>query len=87
MLINIEGLEVEINETAFDNMEVMDLLVEVDSGDPLAFSKLLNYVFTPAEKKKVYDFCREDDGRVTLEKFMPVWTEIMSQAGKHEKNS
>lgn len=56
LVTNKNNLEIEVNDDAFDNMETLDALEEMNEGNPLAISKLCNLLFTKAEKKKIYDF-------------------------------
>lgn len=80
-----DEFEVEVIDNAFDNMEAVDALVEMDEGNPLAISKITSFLFTKEEKKKVYDHLRNEEGRVTLVSFIPFVTEIMTLMGENEK--
>jgi len=88
MLVKTEqGLEIEVNENAFNDMEALDALVEMDEGNPLAMSKVCNILFKKHEKKKLYDFYRnKQTGRVELETFIPVITDIMTKLNTSGKN-
>lgn len=81
-----EGLELSINENAFDNMEALDTLTDLVDGDPFAISRVCNLIMSKAEKKKLYDFYRSDDGKVHVDVFTRVLTEIMESLGTKEKN-
>lgn len=80
------GLEVELNRDAFDDMEVLDAIRGMDEDNPIALSKFCDLVFSKQEKKKLYDFCRAEDGKVPLSKILDVITEIMTSLGQPEKN-
>lgn len=80
------GLEIEIDENAFNNMEVLDSMRGMDEGNPFALSKFCDLVFSKEEKKKLYDFCRDEKGKVPVEKAVAIITEIMESLGKTEKN-
>lgn len=87
MLVKLEnGLEIEVNKEAFNDMEALDALVALQEEDIFAISKLCSKVFSNKEKKKLYDFCRDDKGKVKLETFVPVFSEIMEALGEEEKN-
>lgn len=81
-----EGLEIEVREDAFDDMEALDTLTELVDGSPFAISKVCNLIMDKSEKKKLYDFYRAEDGKVHVEKFVEVLTEIMNALGEKEKN-
>ena len=81
-----EGLEIEVNKDAFDDMEAIDVLTDLVDGNPLAISRVCNLIMDKNEKKKLYDFYRGNDGKVHVEKFVEVLTEIMTSLGEEEKN-
>ena len=80
-----DEFEVEVYDNAFDNMEAVDALVEMDEGNPLAISRISSLLFSKTEKKKVYDHLRNEEGRVTLASFIPFVTEVMTLMGESEK--
>ena len=83
-----DGLEIEVNKEAFNDMETLDALVDLNDEDVFAISRICKKVFSKEEKKKLYDFYRDKkDGQVKLEVFLPVFSEIMEQLGEEEKNS
>mgnify|MGYP007122063251 CR=1 FL=1 len=88
MLITIaENLEVDVDKGCFNDMEMLDILVDLDSGDPLAISKLCTRMLSKEDKKKLYDHFRDKDGQVRTEVFIPIVMDIMSKLGEEEKNS
>ena len=82
-----DGLEIDVNKEAFNDMETLDALVDLNDEDIFAISRICKKIFSKEEKKKLYDFYRDKNGQVTLEVFMPVFTEIMEALGEEEKNS
>lgn len=80
------GLEINVNEDAFDDMEVLDALTDMVDDDPLAVSRLCKLIMNKSEKKKLYDFCRSEDGKAHMKKTVEVLTEIMIALGDKEKN-
>ena len=62
--------EIKARPEAWDDMEVLDLLAEVSSGDntaaTLAVPKLIKKMFDEENKKRLYDRVRTDDGRVPI---------------------
>lgn len=81
-----EGLEINVREDAFNDMEALDTLTELVDGNPFAISKVCNLIMDKSEKKKLYDFYRSDDGKVHVDKFVTVLTQIMETLGEKEKN-
>lgn len=87
MLVKLEdGFCIEVNELAFDDMETLDILVSLDEGDAFAMPKLCDKLFSKNNKKKIYDHCRSDDGRVPIKEFTDVIRQIMTNLGDKEKN-
>lgn len=80
------GLIINVNQDAFDDMELVDDLAAVDQGEAFAVSRVLNKLFEPEEKKKLYDFCREN-GKVKIEKTTKTLVEIFKALGEEGKNS
>lgn len=80
------GFVIEIDEEAFDDMEVVDMLAEIEEN-PLITSKLLTKTLGKDGKKALYDFLRNDKGRVPSGAAMSLFEEIMMLAGEETKNS
>lgn len=81
------GLELEVNEKAVNNMELLDALEEMTEGNELAISKVVKLMLGNENRKKLYDFVRDKDGRVPLEIIDKCLTEIMMLLGEQGKNS
>lgn len=84
MLIKLSnGLEIEMEKDAFNDMRVFELLSD---DNPLAYPKLINMVMGKDQKQKIYDFIsKESNGRVPIEKFKPIFDEIMIKMGEQDK--
>ena len=85
MLTN--GLKLEVNEQSLNNMELLDALEEMTSGNELAMSKVVKLMLGNENRKKLYDSIRHKDGRVPLEEVDKCLTEIMHLMGEQGKNS
>ena len=48
------GLNLEIDESFSDDMELLDALIESDEGDALAVSRICTKVLGKTEKKKLH---------------------------------
>ena len=81
-----EGLEINVKDDAFNDMEALEVLTDLVDGNPFAIPKVCNLIMDKDEKKKLYDFYRAKDGKVHVEKFVEVLTEIMLSLGNKEKN-
>ena len=81
------GLELEVNENSLNNMELLDALEEMTDGNELAISKVVKLMLGKENRKKLYDFIRDKDGRVPLEIVDKCLTEIMMLLGDKGKNS
>lgn len=81
------GLELEVNEQSLNNMELLDALEEMTDGNELAISKVVKLMLGKENRKKLYDYIRDKDGRVPLEIIDKCLTEIMLLLGDKGKNS
>ena len=59
------GFSIELEESALDNMEVLDALSDLDEGNPLAMSRLVVKLLGKDGKKRLYEHLRTYYGRVT----------------------
>ena len=69
-----------------NSMELVDTLVEVESNDLLAVSKLGEMLLGKDGKKKLYDHLRNNKGIVPVDLFMQELNEIMGALGDSAKN-
>lgn len=81
------GLKLEVDEKSLNNMELLDALEEMTDGNELAISKVVKLMLGKENRKKLYDFIRDKDGRVPLEIVDKCLTEIMLLLGDKGKNS
>jgi len=79
------GLTLEINENVMDNMELLDDLVDLDSGNGYALSRVLNRIMDADQKKKLYDHLRVD-GVAPITKVTEAMKEIFDKLGEQGKN-
>lgn len=59
------GFTCELDEGAFDDMELLDGLVELDKGNAAAFPAVADKLLGPS-KKALYDHLRDENGRVSI---------------------
>lgn len=79
------GLELEINEKALDDMELLEVLVDLDSGKPSAIPRVGKRLLGEDQVKKLYEHIRED-GRVPISKYSEAIKEILDKLGEMGKN-
>lgn len=80
------GFEFAIEESALDNMELVDALAEIDEGNTLQISNACTMLLGKAQKKKLYDHLRTKEGNVPAGEFTRALLEIFEKL-KDGKNS
>ncbi|MEA4965384.1 MAG: hypothetical protein VB055_06145 [Oscillospiraceae bacterium] len=63
------GFECDIDESALNDMELLDDLIALDQGDVLQFPTVIRKFLGPDDKKRLYDHLRGEDGRVPVDAF------------------
>ena len=83
------GFSIELEESALDNMEVLDALSDLDEGNPLAMSRLVVKLLGKDGKKRLYDHLRTEDGRVPAPAVESAIMELFQSinAGKNSASS
>lgn len=83
------GFSIELEESALDNMEVLDALSDLDEGNPLAMSRLVVKLLGKDGKKRLYDHLRTEDGRVPASAVESTIMELFQSinAGKNSASS
>ena len=79
------GLNLKIQDSALNNMELLDDLVDLDEGNGFAISRVLNRILDKDEKKKLYDHLRVD-GVTPVDKVVECMKEIFDKLGDTGKN-
>lgn len=73
------GFTADITPDALDDIELVEDLARLDSGDYLAVSSALRRLLGEKQKKKLYDFCRDPEtGRSSMTKVSAVLFELFS---------
>lgn len=70
------GFKFSVDESVFDSMELVDDLAEIDSGNSIAISRVCLTVLGEAQRKRLYDHLRGENGRVPIKAVMDEMTEI-----------
>ena len=79
------GLELKIQDSVMNNMELLDDLVDLDDGTGYAISRIVNRILEKSEKKKLYDHLRVD-GVTPVDKVVECMKEIFDKLGEPGKN-
>lgn len=79
------GLNLEVKDSAVNNMELLDELVALDEGNAFAISRVLDIILDQENKKKLYNHLRED-GVVQVTKVVDAMKEIFEKLGDAGKN-
>lgn len=81
------GFEYTFNEDLINDMEVIDALAEVQSGENiLAVSTVAKKLFSAEDRKRLYDHVRLEDGRVPADALMEEVAEIISGSEEGKKS-
>lgn len=80
------GFSFEIDEAIADDMEFLEDLAEAQD-DVTRFPKVMEALLGKEQKKALYDHIRGDGKRVSIEKTIEEFTDIMNEAGAKTKNS
>lgn len=63
------GFVCEIEESALDDMQMLDDLVAIDAGNITAFPRVITRLLGQEGRERLYDHLRAEDGRVPIEAF------------------
>lgn len=80
------GFDFDVEKEVFDDMELLDALVEADSGSLMAVSKVAQKVLGTEQKKRLYDHLRQENGRVPVQMVSDEIANIMKLLGEEGKN-
>lgn len=79
------GFAFDIPDERLNNMELLDALAELDAGDSTQMSWVLKQLFSPEQKKALYDHLRTPAGTVPIEAVVAELEEILA-SGQQAKN-
>lgn len=75
------GVEVDVDDAALNDFEVLDFIAEIDGGNVLKYPPLLNKLLGKAGKEALYESLRDENGRVPYEAIDAAVTEIFNNLG------
>jgi hypothetical protein len=81
------GFKFEIPDEALDDMEVLDALIDLDAGEPSGLKTAMIGLIGADGKKALYEHCKKENGRVSVELVMNEFKQILESMPKSAKNS
>ena len=79
------GFAFSVEEKALDDMELVEALAEVEQT-PTALPKVLRLLLGEEQKRALYDFLRQKDGRVPVQAVTDAVLDIFHAGGPQAKN-
>lgn len=79
------GFEFQLREQCMDDMELLELMMEIQNGNPAALIPALKLLLGEEQRKRLYDHLRTEDGRVPVKATAKAFVEIC-QAARQGKN-
>lgn len=79
------GFAFEVDEKVLDNMELVDAIGEADTN-PLAVVRVFNMLLGEEQKQRLYNYLRNEEGRVPVKAAAEALAEIFKAAGQKGKN-
>ncbi len=80
------GFGFEVDETAVNDMEIIDAFVEIADGDPTPYNRVIKKLFDKEQVKALYDHVRDENGRVPIDKIATEINDVFSAMGDAGKN-
>lgn len=83
------GFEIELDENALNDQELLDALVGLEDGELANLSRMTLRLLGTEGRKKLYDHLRTPDGRVPVDAVSLAIGELMASipAGKNSSSS
>jgi PleD family two-component response regulator len=80
------GFKCKLDEDALDDVELLDDLMDLDSGESISIRRIVDRLMGKEQRKKLYDHLRDKNGRVKLDAITDELTDLFNQV-KELKNS
>lgn len=80
------GFKYEIDDEIMDDMEMVEAVAEAQGENPLAVATVIKMALGEDQKKRLYDYIRNDKGRVPVQKAVESLTEMFEALGEDGKN-
>lgn len=79
------GFAYTLRDGFADDMELLELLVDIDDGNAAVLPKVLSRLLGDEQKRKLYDHCRTEDGRVPMTVVAEEVAQIFAQQNATKK--
>ena len=76
-----KGFQFTIDENDVNDMEFLELMADVDEN-PLLFPRLIEIMLGKEQKTALYDFYRNDKGKVPIDEIKGAVGEILASNGE-----
>lgn len=73
------GFTAAVNEKAADDITFLDLICEIEDGNPRAYKGIIDKLFSAEDKARLYDHVRTDDDRIPLSAIMAEITDVIKE--------
>ena len=80
------GFAFTLADNVLDDMELLEELVDIDNGNRTALPGVVRRLLGDDQKKKLYDHCRGEDGRVPVSRVGQELTEIFGAFEQSKKS-
>lgn len=80
------GFALEFDKARLDNMELVDAMADMTTGNTLAISHVCRLMLGDADRKRLYDHLRGENGAVPVGKVSEELMEIVRAIGDLGKN-
>lgn len=85
-VVTSSGFECELSDSALNDWEVLEALRGIDKGDVSAIVDIPAMILSKEDQKRLKDFCRDENGKVTVTAMVEAITGILKGV-KEGKNS
>lgn len=79
------GFTFALADDVFDDMELLESLVEIDAGNVSTLPDVVTRILGAEQKKKLYDHCRGENGKVAVSRISQELGEMFQQSDKAKK--
>lgn len=80
------GFTFIVDDSVFDDMELLEMLVDIDKGNSAALPGVIAHILGDEQKKKLYEHCRGEDGRVPVSRVGAELAAIFAAFDKSKKS-
>lgn len=80
------GFECEIDKTILEDMEMVEAMAAADGDEPLRIVEVMQKLLGDEQKKALYDYVRNEKGRVPIDAVTGCVMEIFESLGEEGKN-